>query len=66
MAWENILRKENLEIRCDKVDKNIILEVNNGGISCEYITLHMGKNEVDELIQALTAAKEKVFPNFYY
>ncbi len=60
MAWEKIIEREQYEVRCDKTNRNIMVEVNSGGLVAEYITLHLGLTDVDELIAALQHAKEKI------
>ncbi len=54
MDWITVLEKEQLLIRVDK-KKNVSMEVNSGGLTPKYVTLHLGKTDLDELTDALQA-----------
>ncbi len=56
MEWITVLEKEQFVIRMDK-KKNVILEVNSGGFTPKYVTLHLDKGDLDELTDALQALR---------
>ena len=61
MGWETLLEKEQLVIRGDETRKDVMLEVNSGGLISNYVTLHLNEKEIDEIITALNIAKQKVY-----
>lgn len=50
--------QEQIVIRVDEQDT--LLEVNNGGVSPVYVTLRLGREELDILIEALLEARESM------
>jgi hypothetical protein len=57
LAWKNVLDKEFVQVKADIAGQTVILEVNDGGITPSYVTVHLQVEELDELIAALLEAK---------
>ncbi|MBP1962452.1 hypothetical protein [Paenibacillus aceris] len=60
MAWINMLEREQLTVKLDNKDEMALLEVNDGGISPNYVTIRLNENEIDELIEALQRIKQAI------
>ncbi len=58
MAWIQVLDKENLSVKFDNKDEVALLEINDGGISPNYVTIRLNETEIDDLIEALKRIKE--------
>lgn len=58
MAWIQVLDKENLSVKFDNKDEVALLEINDGGISPNYVTIRLNETEMDDLIGALKRIKE--------
>ncbi|NOU75123.1 hypothetical protein GC098_27685 [Paenibacillus sp. LMG 31458] len=58
MAWIQVLDKENLSVKFDNKDEVALLEINDGGISPNYVTIRLNETEMDDLIEALKRIKE--------
>ncbi|NOU99883.1 hypothetical protein [Paenibacillus planticolens] len=60
MAWMNMLEREQLTVKLDNKDEVALLEVNDGGISPNYVTIRLNESEIDELIEALQRIKRAI------
>ncbi|MDD9266342.1 hypothetical protein ACFPES_04780 [Paenibacillus sp. GCM10023248] len=60
MAWINMLERDQLSVKLDEKDEMALLEVNDGGISPNYVTIRLDENEIDELIEALQRIKRAI------
>jgi hypothetical protein len=60
MAWIQVLDKENLSVKFDDKDEVALLEINDGGISPNYVTIRLNETEIDELIEALQRIKQAI------
>ncbi|MGO4269729.1 hypothetical protein AB4Z22_07790 [Paenibacillus sp. TAF58] len=60
MAWIQVLDKENLSVKFDDKDEMALLEVNDGGISPNYVTIRLNETEIDDLIEALQRIKQAI------
>ncbi|CAN7328315.1 hypothetical protein [Paenibacillus sp. LjRoot56] len=60
MAWVQILDKDHLSVKLDDQDDSALIEVNDGGISPNYVTIRLNEQEVDELIEALQRIKQSM------
>lgn len=60
MAWINMLERDQLSVKLDDKDEMALLEVNDGGISPNYVTIRLDENEIDELIEALQRIKRAI------
>lgn len=60
MAWINMLEREQLTVKLDNKDEMALLEVNDGGISPNYVTIRLNESEIDELIEALQRIKQAI------
>lgn len=56
MAWQTIVNKEQLSIVYDDERNHVLLEVNSGGYQPKFVTLHLNKELLNELIQDLNKA----------
>lgn len=60
MAWIQVLDKEQLSVKFDDKDETALLEINDGGILPNYVTIRLGETEIDELIEALQRIKQAI------
>ncbi|NOU87671.1 hypothetical protein GC102_18105 [Paenibacillus sp. LMG 31460] len=60
MAWIQVLDKENLSVKFDNKDEVALLEINDGGISPNYVTIRLNETEIDDLIEALQRIKQAI------
>lgn len=60
MAWIQVLDKENLSVKFDDKDEVALLEINDGGISPNYVTIRLNETEIDDLIEALQRIKQAI------
>ncbi|MZQ84678.1 hypothetical protein GQF01_21455 [Paenibacillus sp. 5J-6] len=60
MAWINMLEREQLSVKLDDKDEVALLEINDGGISPNYVTVRLNENEIDELIEVLQRVKRAI------
>ncbi|KQX51719.1 hypothetical protein [Paenibacillus sp. Root444D2] len=60
MAWIQVLDKENLSVKFDDKDEMALLEINDGGISPNYVTIRLNETEIDDLIEALQRIKQAI------
>ncbi|WP_261302372.1 hypothetical protein [Paenibacillus andongensis] len=60
MAWIQVLDKEHLSVKFDDQDETALLEINDGGISPNYVTIRLNENEIDDLIEALQRIKQAI------
>ncbi|MGG1550246.1 hypothetical protein [Paenibacillus ferrarius] len=63
MAWITLLDRDRLTLRLDEHDQSLMLEVNDGGISPTYVTLHLDRSEAGVLEDALRAYRAKIGEN---
>lgn len=62
MAWTTMLDADHICIRYDEADQNVILEVNDGGLQPNYVTVHCNADEVKEIVEALQKTLEVMVP----
>lgn len=55
MKWETLLDRDLLSLRFDPSDGSLLLEVNDGGLSPDYVTIRLGRGEVEEVRAAIEA-----------
>lgn len=60
MAWIQFLDKDHLSVKLDDKDDTTLIEINDGGISPNYVTVRLNELEVDELIDALQRIKRSI------
>lgn len=60
LAWVPMLDKEQLSVKWDDQDETALLEINDGGISPNYVTIRLCETEIDELIEALQRIKRSL------
>lgn len=60
MAWIQVLDKEHLSVKFDNQDEMALLEINDGGISPNYVTIRLNETEIDDLIEALHRIKQAI------
>jgi len=60
MAWIQVLDKEHLSVKFDDQDEMALLEINDGGISPNYVTIRLNEMEIDDLIEALRRIKQAI------
>ncbi len=60
MAWIQVLDKEHLSVKFDDKDEMALLEINDGGISPNYVTIRLNETEIDDLIEALQRIKQAI------
>jgi hypothetical protein len=60
MAWVRILDKDHLSVKLDDKDDTALIEINDGGISPNNVTIRLNELEVDELIDALQRVKQSI------
>ncbi|NRF90294.1 hypothetical protein HQN89_04490 [Paenibacillus frigoriresistens] len=60
MAWIQVLDKEHLSVKFDDQDDMALLEINDGGISPNYVTIRLNETEIDDLIEALHRIKQAI------
>ncbi|KRE40671.1 hypothetical protein [Paenibacillus sp. Soil724D2] len=60
MTWIQVLDKENLSVKFDDKDEMALLEINDGGISPNYVTIRLNETEIDDLIEALQRIKQAI------
>ncbi|TXK85520.1 hypothetical protein FU659_02900 [Paenibacillus sp. N3.4] len=60
MAWHSILDQDQLTLKLDDEDKAALLEVNDGGISPNYVTVRLKGAEIDALMDALQRIKASI------
>ncbi|MCY9666052.1 hypothetical protein M5X11_13935 [Paenibacillus alginolyticus] len=60
MAWIQVLDKEHLSVKFDDQDEMALLEINDGGISPNYVTIRLNETEIDDLIEALHRIKQAI------
>ncbi|KRF21554.1 hypothetical protein [Paenibacillus sp. Soil787] len=60
MAWIQVLDKQHLSVKFDDQDEMALLEINDGGISPNYVTIRLNENEIDDLIEALQRIKQAI------
>ncbi|OCT10594.1 hypothetical protein A8709_22375 [Paenibacillus pectinilyticus] len=60
MAWIQILDREHVSVKLDNQDDTALIEINDGGISPNYVTIRLREHEVDELIEALQRVKQSI------
>ncbi|BFT69911.1 MULTISPECIES: hypothetical protein [Paenibacillus] len=60
MAWINMLEREQLSVKLDDKDEVALLEINDGGISPNYVTVRLSETEIDELIEVLQRIKRAI------
>ncbi|MDQ0873417.1 hypothetical protein QFZ77_002076 [Paenibacillus sp. V4I3] len=60
MAWIQVLDKEHLSVKFDDKDEVALLEINDGGISPNYVTIRLNEIEIDDLIEALQRIKQAI------
>lgn len=60
MAWIQVLNKENLSVKFDDKDEVALLEINDGGISPNYVTIRLNETEIEDLIEALQRVKQAI------
>jgi hypothetical protein len=53
VAWEHVLDKEQLTVKLDRSDRTAIIEINDGGIAPNYVTIRLDEQEIGELVAAL-------------
>ncbi|MNH94867.1 hypothetical protein D3C73_474950 [compost metagenome] len=58
MAWETVLDQEQLTVKLDSMDRTALIEVNDGGISPNYVTIRLQDQEIGELIAALEKIRQ--------
>ncbi|MBP3963966.1 hypothetical protein [Paenibacillus lignilyticus] len=59
MAWMTLMDHDLVCARLDTEDDSLLLEVNDGGLSAEYVTIRLGKEDVELLEEAIRQFKEK-------
>ncbi|MFD0697349.1 hypothetical protein ACFQZT_25060 [Paenibacillus sp. GCM10027628] len=60
MTWHNVLDTEQLTMKLDDQDASALLEINDGGIAPNYVTIRLREPEIDELIAALQQIKQMI------
>ncbi|MBD0380038.1 hypothetical protein [Paenibacillus sedimenti] len=60
MAWHNVLDTEQLTVKLDDQDAAALQEINDGGISPNYVTIRLAEAEIDELVTALLQIKQSI------
>ncbi|WNR43620.1 hypothetical protein [Paenibacillus roseipurpureus] len=60
MAWVHFLNKDQLSVKWDDKDDAALIEINDGGISPNYVTIRLNEHEIDELIDALQRVKQSI------
>ncbi|NRF95569.1 hypothetical protein HQN89_32545 [Paenibacillus frigoriresistens] len=60
MKWITLLDHELMNIRLDQDDKSLLIEVNDGGISTEYVTVRLGIDDVKLLEEVLKEYKKRI------
>lgn len=53
MAWITMYDDESMSVRRDTEDGSLILEVNDGGISPEYVTVRLDREQASRLGELL-------------
>lgn len=53
MAWITMLDDEEMSIRQDTEDGSLILELNDGGITPEYVTVRLDREQAAKLAEVL-------------
>ncbi|WP_127583387.1 hypothetical protein [Paenibacillus koleovorans] len=56
MSLQSIYYDDNINVTVNEQSKQVMLELNSGGLRANYVTVHMGKAETERLIEALQAA----------
>lgn len=65
MRWNHVWENDNITVKEDNFDKSVIFETNSGGLIPTYVTLHLTKNEIEELIGALMSVKRNLLRTEY-
>lgn len=60
MKWVTLFDHELMSIRLDQEDNSLLLEVNDGGISPEYVTVRLGMEEVSRLENVLKNYRNRI------
>lgn len=60
MAWKPIFENEHISLIVDEEKQSAMFEVNSGGYTPRYVTLHWNEQELSELIQVLQAAQSSL------
>jgi hypothetical protein len=60
VAWKPIYENEQVSLIVDEDKQNLMFEVNSGGYTPRYVTLHWNESELAELIQALQNAQQSL------
>lgn len=55
-----MLDKDQLSVKWDDQDETALLEINDGGISPNYVAIRLSETEIDELIEALQRIKQSI------
>lgn len=61
MSWINVLDKDQLSIRVDEKNKEVIIETNSEGPIPKYVTLYLNQFEFEELLETLLKIKSDFF-----
>lgn len=60
MKWVTLLDHELMNIRLDQKDNSLLLEVKDGGILTEYVTVRLGIDEVNLLEEVLMEYRKRI------
>ncbi|MEW9699729.1 hypothetical protein [Paenibacillus sp. SI8] len=60
MVWHDVLDKDHLSVKLDDQDQTALLEINDGGISPNYVTIRLDEAGIDELIGALQFIRKAI------
>lgn len=60
MKWITLFDHELMSIRLDQEDNSLLLEVNDGGISPEYVTVRLGIDEASQLEDVLKDYRNRI------
>ncbi|SDW17652.1 hypothetical protein [Paenibacillus sp. CF384] len=58
MAWMTLMDHDLLSARLDTDDQSLLLEINDGGFSPEYVTIRLGREDVELLEEAIRQYKD--------
>ncbi len=61
MTWINIYEKDQIVVRLDQQEKQLMIETNSEGLTAKYVTLYLDGADLDELLNALQSIKEQYF-----
>ncbi|MBW7476918.1 hypothetical protein K0T92_19555 [Paenibacillus oenotherae] len=60
MKWLTLMEHHLISLRMDREDRSLIVEVNDGGMSPEYVTARLQAQDVEQLVAALLEFNERI------